>query len=167
MTRILVSTTWPRAVAVAAAALLAVSLMVGVSRAAQKPATGAEFDTATAGMNRSGVAAYVFKTYECQSCHVATAEGGTGFTARGTDARGQFVGCVTLLTTVAKTIGTDPKRWTADEQRKHQDFRDFGCTFCHAPASGRMSFTEIGRKLGALHLGCVQVAQEVKTSGAK
>lgn len=167
MRRILVITAWPRAVAVAAAALLAASLMVGVSRAAQKPTTGAELDAATAGMNRSAVAAYVFKTYECQSCHVATAEGGTGFTARGADAREEFVGCVKLLTTVNTTLGTDPKAWTPDERRKHQNFTDFGCTFCHAPASGRMGFTEVGRKLGALHLGCVQVAQEVKTSGAK
>lgn len=162
-----IMTTCPRTAAVAATALLAACLMVGVSLAAQKPKTGAEFDKATAGMNRRAVAEYVFKTYECQGCHIATAEGSTGFTPRGNEARERFVGCVKLLTAVSTTLGADPKIWTADQRRKHQDFKDFGCTFCHAPSPGQMGFTAIGQKLGALHLGCVQVAQEVRTTGAK
>ena len=151
----------------ATVALFAASLVVGVGLAAQKPQTGAEFDKATARMDRRAVAEYVFKTYGCEGCHIATANGATGFTARGNGAREGFVGCVRLLTSVNATLGTDAKAWTADQQRTHQRFQDFGCTFCHAPARGKMGFTEVGRKLGALHLGCVQVAQEVGKSGVK
>ena len=150
-----------RALLVATVSLFMVSLMLGVGLAAQKPRTGSEFDRATAGMNRSAVADYVFKTYGCHGCHIAMANGGTGFTARGNEAREGFVGCVRLLTDVGRTLESDPKNWTADEQRTRQHFQEFGCTFCHAPAAGKMAFTDVGRRLGTLHLGCVQVAEEV------
>ena len=145
---------------VAAVTVLAASLAAVASVAAQKPQTGPEFDKATAGMNRHAIAEYVFRTYDCQACHVATAKGEAGFTPRGNEARQGFVGCVRLLAAVNATLGTAAKLRTADEQRKQQNFREFGCTFCHKPTPGKMGFTEIGQKLGALHLGCIQVSQE-------
>lgn len=128
------------------------------------PATQAEFADATRGMDRHAVAGYVFKTYGCESCHLAAANGGTGFTARGADAQRRFVGCVRLLTTVAASAGSASTP-TAEQRQAAETFKEFGCAFCHQNVEGAMGYTDIGRTLASLHLGCVEVRQDVIKGG--
>ena len=146
-------------------ALLLVASIAACTKPAATPRTAAEFDRATANMDHKAMADYVFKTYECSGCHVPTAKGEAGFTARGEQAKQGFVGCVRLLTTINGTLGTDTANWTADEQHKHAQFKEFGCTFCHEPAPGKMGFTELGQKLGSLHLGCPEVHTVASVGG--
>jgi cytochrome c551/c552 len=129
------------------------------------PTTQSEFANATRGMDRHGVAEYVFKTYGCDTCHIAAANGQAGFTARGESARGRFVGCVRLLTAAAATAAAATP--SAEQRATSATFNEFGCTFCHASVSGAMGYTEIGRTLGSLHLGCVEVRQEVNKGGSR
>lgn len=145
--------------------LAAVLFLAGASiLAGGPPATQSEFNEATSGMNRHAVAGYVFKTYGCESCHVAAVNGGTGFTARGADARRRFVGCVRLLTSVAAAAGS-AARPTAEQRQAVETFKEFGCAFCHQNVDGAMGYTEIGRTLASLHLGCVEVRRNVIKGG--
>lgn len=130
--------------------------------AAWKPATLAEFERATRDMSRTETAKYVFTTYGCDACHTIDDKGNTGFTARGEDARKGFTGCVRLLTTVNASVPIPEAERSPEERRVHATFNEYGCGFCHKVEPGRISFTEIGRKLAFLHLGCVEVQEELK-----
>lgn len=145
--------------------IVALLFVAGASiLAGQPPATQSDFANATRGMDRRGIAEYVFRTYECQTCHVATSNGATGFTARGVDAQRRFVGCVRLLTTVAASAASASTP-TADQRQAAETFKEFGCVFCHQNADGAMGYTDVGRTLGSLHMGCVEVRNEVIKGG--
>lgn len=148
---------------------LAIAVALSAScrmQARRPPETAAELDRQIAGKNRKEAAQFVFATYNCSGCHTVGAKGESGFTPRGQEVKQQFVGCVPLLTAMNSIAQVPEAERTAAELRKAAQFNEFGCTFCHQVTPGRMGFTEIGTRLGFLHLGCPEVQEELKRSRA-
>ena len=127
-----------------------------------QPSTLGDFERATSGMTRTETAKYVYSTYGCNGCHTINSEGNTGLTPVGEVAAQGFTGCVRLLTAVSASVAIPAAERTDDQRRIHQKFGDYGCTFCHKVEPGKMSFTEIGSKLAYMHLGCVEVREELQ-----
>jgi cytochrome c551/c552 len=158
--------------AIAAAGITcALSLAAACARSAPaaRPATAAEFARATAGMSRTDTVRYVLATYECGSCHTVDRAGNMGYTARGEESRalmscckGESASCIRLLTAVNTTASIPEADRTPDEQKFHQAFNEYGCAFCHKVEAGTMAFTDIGRPLGFMHLGCVELETQMK-----
>lgn len=156
----------------AAALLFTLSLSAACRRegaAPSPPKTAAQFERATAGMNRTQTAKYVLAAYQCGRCHTVDDRGYMGFTAAGDAAREQIACCkggtmCVRLLSVANTLATVPERdRSPDEQKMFQAFSDFGCAFCHRIEAGKMAFTDIGVKLGFMHANCVEIQQGAKT----
>jgi hypothetical protein len=114
-----------------------------------------------AGKSQREIAQYVFETHGCESCHVAGQDGKLGFTAKGRQIGKGFEGCVSMLSAMNLIAQVQDDQRTPDQCKKAARFQEFGCTFCHKITPGKMGLTEIGAKLSHMHLGCVQVEQQV------
>jgi hypothetical protein len=70
---------------------------------------------------------------------------------------------LTSMTVIASVLNSQR---SVVQQHKAARFEEFGCTFCHKLAPGKMAMTEAGTKLAHLHLGCVQVEKLVASRPA-
>ena len=134
---------------------------------AQQTAPSSPKDVATldkmkaAGKSQREIAQYVFDTYGCKSCHVAGQDGKLGFTAKGHEIGTGFEGCVSMLSAMNLIAQVSDDQLTPDQRKKAARFEEFGCAYCHKITPGKMGLTEVGAKLSHLHLGCVEVEQQV------
>jgi hypothetical protein len=147
--------------------LAASTLSIGVVLLAQQHPPSSQSDVAAldkmtaAGKSQHDIAQYVFDTHGCNSCHVAGRDGKLGFTVRGREISNGFEGCVTMLSAMNLIAQVADGNRTPDQRKKAARFEEFGCTYCHRITPGKMGLTEVGAKLSHLHLGCVQIRQQV------
>jgi hypothetical protein len=143
----------PRAFAAGAFLLMAVALAQS-----QEPQASATLDRMVAAhKSQQQLARYVFDTQGCKRCHTIGQAGKLGFTARGTETAKGFEGCIAMLTAVTHIASVPVDQRTPQQQKKTGRFTEFGCTFCHTMADGKMAMTGAGTKLASLHLGCVDI----------
>ena len=146
--------------------LLVGALTCGPLLTAQR-ASSQQSDVATldkmkaAGKSQREIAQYVFDTHGCKSCHVAGQDGKLGFTAKGRETGQGFEGCISMLLAMNLIAQVSGDQRSPDQRRKAARFEEFGCTFCHKITPGKMGLTEVGSKLSHLHLGCVEIEQQV------
>jgi cytochrome c551/c552 len=107
------------------------------------------------------IAQYVFDSHGCDSCHTAGKDGKLGFNARGQATGKDFEGCTRLLSTMNLVAQVPNGQRTPEQKQKAARFEEFGCTYCHQITPGKLGFTAVGSKLSHMHLGCVQVEQNV------
>jgi cytochrome c551/c552 len=143
------------------------SLACGAVLLAQQAPPSSQNDVTTLdkmkadGKSQREIAQYVFQTHGCKSCHVAGQDGKLGFTAKGREIGKGFEGCISMLSAMNLIAQVSNDQRTPDQRIKAARFEDFGCTFCHRIAPGKMGLTEVGAKLSQMHLGCVEVEQRV------
>lgn len=134
---------------------------------AQQPTPSSQTEAATldkmkaAGKSQHDLAQYVFDTHGCKSCHVAGQDGKEGLTAKGHEIGKGFEGCVSMLSAMNLIAQVEKGQRTPDQRKKADRFEEFGCTFCHRITPGKMGLTDVGTKLSQMHLGCVEVEQQV------
>src|SRR5262249_26293304 len=97
-------------------------------------------------------------------CHTAGHDGKLGFTTRGEETAKGFEGCIAMLTAVSHIAQVPVDRRSPQQLKKIARFDEFGCTFCHKIAPGKMTMTDVGTKLSGLHVGCVEVEKTLATS---
>jgi hypothetical protein len=117
-----------------------------------------------AGQSQRKIARYVFDTHGCKSCHVAGQDGKLGLTEKGRQISKGFEGCIPMLSAMNLIAQVSDDQRTPDQKKKAARFEEFGCTFCHKITPGKMGLTEIGAKLSHMHLGCVQVEQQLASN---
>jgi hypothetical protein len=117
-----------------------------------------------AGQSQREIARYVFDTHGCKSCHVAGENGKLGLTEKGRQISKGFEGCISMLSAMNLIAQVSDDQRTPDQKKKAARFQEFGCTFCHKITPGKMGLTEIGAKLSHMHLGCVQVEQQLASN---
>ena len=113
------------------------------------------------------VARYVFDTYGCRGCHTTGQDGKLGFTSRGQEAGQNFEGCVRMLTEMNGIVSVPDQRRSAQQRQRAARFQDFGCTFCHQAAGGKLGLTQVGAKLTNAHIGCVDVEKVIASASPK
>ena len=119
---------------------------------------GAELDRMVAAhRSQQELAVYVFDTQGCKSCHTVGQNGKLGFTPRGRQTAKGFEGCIAMLTAVSHIAQVPAGQRSSQQQKKTARFDEYGCTFCHTVAAGKMAMTDLGTKLANLHLGCVDI----------
>jgi hypothetical protein len=153
----------PRAAAAGAVLLTAVAL-------AQSPEsqTSATLNRMVAAhKSQQELAQYVFDTRGCKGCHTIGQAGKLGFTARGTETAKGFEGCIAMLTAVAHIASVAIDQRTPQQQKKMSRFVEFGCTYCHTMAAGKMVMTGVGTKLASLHLGCVDIERTLGSASRR
>jgi hypothetical protein len=127
--------------------LLAVVLVAWPKLVAQRPVAAEVHDLTQS----------VFATHACRDCHTLGSSGALGFTAKGKRLGGDFEGCSRMLAAMNLIALVDPGRRSQQQRQIAARFDEFGCSFCHKITPGKLGFTEIGSKLGNLHLKCVAV----------
>jgi hypothetical protein len=55
----------------------------------------------------------------------------------------------------------------SEQQKKTSRFAEFGCTFCHTMAAGKMVMTGVGTKLASLHLGCMDIERTLARASSR
>lgn len=113
------------------------------------------------GKSPGELAQYVFDTHGCKKCHTVGRDGKLGFTELGKQRATGFEGCVHLLTAVSEIVRVPEQKRSPQQREKVARFNEFGCTSCHKVSPGKLTLTEAGAKLKHLHLGCVEVEQQV------
>lgn len=71
-----------------------------------------------------------------------------------------------MLTAMNLIAQVPDSQRNTQQRQKAARFQAFGCTFCHKITPGKMGLTEVGAKLGHLHLGCVDVEKLVANGSA-
>lgn len=107
------------------------------------------------------LAQYVFDTHGCKKCHTIGREGKLGFTELGKQRATDFEGCIHLLTAMTVIVQVPEQKRSLQQRDKVARFDEFGCTSCHKVSPGKLTLTQIGAKLTHLHLGCVDIEQQV------
>ena len=120
----------------------------------------------TAGKSQQELAQYVFDTHGCKSCHTVGQSGKLGFTERGKQIGKDFEGCISMLTAMNLIAQVPDSQRNTQQRQRAERFEAFGCTFCHKITPGKMGLTDVGTKLGHLHLGCVDVEKLVANGSA-
>jgi hypothetical protein len=151
----------------AAVLVLSVSLARGESQAPAPQTTATLDKMAAAHKSQQEMAQYVFSTHGCQKCHTAGSDGKLGFTDRGKQAAGKFEGCIRMLTDMSVIAQMSESRRSEAQKQKAARFEEFGCTFCHKIAPGKLELTEVGTRLTHLHLGCVDIEKQIASGKSK
>ena len=107
------------------------------------------------------LAQYVFDTHGCKKCHTIGRDGKLGFTELGKQRATGFEGCIHLLTAMSEIVRVAEQKRSPQQHEKIARFDEFGCTSCHKVSPGKLTLTDVGAKLQHLHLGCVEVEQQV------
>ena len=110
-----------------------------------------------AATSQAGLTQTVFTTRGCQDCHTVSGNGTLGFTAKGKRLAQDFEGCSRMLAAMNLVALVDPGQRSPQQRQLATRFGEFGCGFCHKITPGKLGLTEIGSKLGNLHLKCVAV----------
>jgi cytochrome c551/c552 len=148
-------------IAISGLSLCAVLLAQQNSRPSQQNVAATIDRMNAGGKTQAEIAQYVFDTHGCKSCHVAGQDGKLGFTARGREIGKGFEGCVSMLSSMNLISQVSDDQRTPGQRKKAARFEEFGCTFCHKITPGKMGLTAVGAKLSHMHLGCVQVEQQL------
>jgi cytochrome c551/c552 len=138
------------------------AVLMAQQRSPQQQKDMATLDRMTAaGKSQREIAQYVFDTHGCKSCHVAGQDGKLGFTARGREVAKGFEGCISMLSAMNLIAQVSNHQRTPEQRNSAARFEAFGCTLCHQITPGKMGLTEAGAKLSHMHLGCVQIEQQL------
>ena len=144
-----------------------IPLALGVAALAQpqpgaKPSTDAEIDRMiVAGKNPQDLARYLFDTRGCKQCHTVGHDGKLGYTREGEAKAQGFQGCIATLKAMSVIAKVPEEQRSATQRQRSQRFEEFGCATCHKVSSGQVGLTDLGAKLGHLHLGCVDIEKLV------
>lgn len=114
-----------------------------------------------AGKGQRELAAYVFKTHGCKTCHTEGRGGKLRFTEMGKQKAKGYEGCISMLTAMTVIVQVPEDQRRPEQRQKAARFEEFGCTACHKITPGKMDLTEVGTKLRHLHLGCVDMEKLV------
>ena len=114
-----------------------------------------------AGKSPQELAAYLFDTHGCKNCHTAGKDGKLGFTKKGEERAQGFQGCIATLKAMTVIAKVPANQRSTTQRQRAQQFEEFGCATCHKLTPGKMGLTEVGSKLANLHLGCVEVQNQV------
>jgi parallel beta-helix repeat protein len=112
------------------------------------------------------LAQYIFDTKGCKNCHTIGQDGKLGFTDLGKDRARVYEGCISVLTAMTVITKVPKDQRSPTQRRRAERFEEFGCTTCHKPANGKMALTEVGTKLGDLHLGYIDIEKLVSNRTA-
>ena len=107
--------------------------------------------------NQAALTHSVFETRNCKDCHTLSSSGTLGFTESGKQLGQDFEGCSRMLAAMNLIAQVDPDQRSSQQQRIAARFDQFGCGFCHKITPGKVGLTEVGAKLGNLHLKCVAI----------
>lgn len=107
------------------------------------------------------LATYLFETHGCKSCHTSGKDGKLGFTKKGEEQSQGFQGCIATLKAMTVIAKVPANQRSATQQKRAQQFEEFGCVTCHRIADGKVGLTAVGTKLAHLHLGCVDVEMQL------
>ncbi len=99
----------------------------------------------------------VFDARGCKDCHSVSSNGTLGFTDKGKRLGQDFEGCSRMLAAMNLIAQVEPGQRSAQQRQIATRFDEFGCGFCHKITPGKLGLTEVGSKLGNLHLKCVSV----------
>ncbi|HLK51267.1 MAG TPA: hypothetical protein VKT49_24165 [Bryobacteraceae bacterium] len=99
----------------------------------------------------------VFETRGCNSCHTVSSNGTLGFNEKGKRLGQDFEGCSRMLAAMNLIAQVDQDQRSPQQRKIAARFDEFGCGFCHKITPGKLGLTEVGSKLGNLHLKCVAV----------
>ena len=132
------------------------ALLAGLILAWPKIAARAQ-DPAAAAQHQIELTQYVFNTNHCNDCHTVSSNGTLGFTDKGKQLGQDFEGCSRMLAAMNLVAQVSEDQRSAQETRIAARFEEFGCTFCHRITPGKLGLTEVGSKLGNLHLKCVSI----------
>lgn len=152
--------------------LIAVALCAQQNQPAGKDSAGAASSSVAldrmirAGKSPRELAQFVFDTQGCKNCHTLGHDGKLGYTELGKQRSQGFEGCIDMLTAMTVVVQVLPEKRSQQQREKAQRFEEFGCTACHKLAPGKLALTEIGTRLAALHLGCVDLEKLTSSSGA-
>ena len=125
-------------------------------------ATDAMLDKLVAeGKSPQQLAAYLFESHGCKTCHTHGKDGKLGFTKRGEERAQGFQGCIATLKAMTVIAKVPANQRSATQQKRAQQFEEFGCVTCHKVADGKVGLTAVGSKLAHLHLGCVDVEMQL------
>lgn len=139
-------------------AITTLLLLVACSQQPERPpATLAELERLTAASTPQEIATYIFANYSCENCHTISSSGKFGFTDRGQEIKGYSEGCPALLGSVRRIAVLPEANRTAEDREKLAHFNEYGCTACHRVVYGSVGLTEVGVRLRALHMSCVDV----------
>ena len=108
-------------------------------------------------MNQDELAHDVFEHHGCKTCHTLGKDGKLGYTDKGKEVGKNFVGCISLLTSMNVIAQVKPANRTPEEKQKAAQFKEFGCTECHQITPGKLGLTDYGKKLKSLHMACTDV----------
>lgn len=120
-------------------------------------ASTASAQPAAAAASQIELTQYVFDTRGCNDCHTVSSNGTLGFNEKGKQKGRDFEGCSRMLAAMNLIAQVDPNDRSEQQRQIAARFDEFGCTFCHRITPGKVGFTEVGSKLGNLHLKCVAV----------
>lgn len=110
-----------------------------------------------AAQDQAGLTQSVFETRNCKDCHTLSSNGTLGFTESGKQLGQNFEGCSRMLAAMNLIAQVDPDQRSSQQRQIAARFDQFGCGFCHKITPGKVGLTEVGAKLGNLHLKCVAV----------
>ena len=114
-----------------------------------------------AGKSNQELAQYVFDTHGCKNCHTVGHDGKLGFTKKGEEQAQGFEGCISTLKAMSIIAKVPGDQRSPTQRRRAERFAEFGCATCHKLTPGKLGLTEVGAKLGHMHLGCVEVEKLV------
>jgi hypothetical protein len=83
--------------------------------------------------------------------------GSLGFTDKGKQLGQDFEGCSRMLAAMNLIAQVSEPERSPQQRQIAARFDEFGCTFCHRITPGKVGLTEVGAKLGNLHLKCVAI----------
>jgi hypothetical protein len=118
------------------------------------PSNLAEFKAATTGKDPEAVAQFVLETYDCNTCHTIDETHKLVLTEQIQRTNPPFPGCRPLLADMNIIDQLPDAERTPEEKKKAQQFKEYGCSFCHEIVPGKMGLTDIGDQLGFFHQGC-------------
>ncbi len=136
------------------AGLVSCSKKTPPPKAAPRPSTLAEFQSATAGKDPEAVAQFVLETYDCNACHTIDETHKLVLTEQVRQTNPPFTGCRPLLADMNIIDQLPDAERTPEERKKAIQFKEYGCVFCHEVVPGKMGLTDIGDQLGFFHQGC-------------
>ena len=135
----------------------------------QKPVEASKTltDAQLARMSPDELATNIFEHHGCNNCHTLGKNGKLGFTERGKEVGKNFVGCISLLTSMNVIAQENEQYRTVEEREKAAKFEEFGCTTCHRITPGKLGLTPYGVKLKSMHMACTDVEKILTTKEGK
>ncbi|MBI2822924.1 MAG: hypothetical protein HYX74_11940 [Acidobacteria bacterium] len=107
------------------------------------------------------IAAWIYETYNCHTCHTLTRTGVFGLTAQGNQLAKDFEGCAGMMEAVMQSVQIPQAQWSEKHRRTRINFERFGCTLCHQVGSTAVSLTAVGSRAASLHMTCPELMSAI------